>query len=567
MPIPPDPTLTEAPDAPIRGEDRTVFANKANAFVSWMTVFQGQINNVITWMRSVFTATETEAYNAAQSAASASDQVTLAADQVALAADQVSLAAGEADRAEAAADNASSQANFGGLWADLTGSVAPPLSTYHDGQYWQLLTPLADVTSVEPGTDAGVWLLMSETSLDVGGITYSFADLTASGLFVEPGLTYLQSAFPELFDIVGVGDAPPITKLPSISPDPAGIEYGAAYSGDDTYLAFAHATTPFLSVFSRSGDTFTKLADPVSIPVFNSGRDVAVSSDGTYFLVAGPARSNPRLVAYKRTGSTLARLADPVFPTGRAQSVGGLALDPSDTYLCATVSQSPYFCAFKRDGDVFNRLADPAGFPSTYANKAAWSKDGVHVAFALVDAPYLAIYKRTGDTFTKLADPAVMPSSSARSVAWTPDGKFLAVGYNSSDLVAIYERSGDTFTRVSGLSASGTQCRFVGFSPDGKYLAIGTNFSPFAYLFTVSETGVPSSVPFTPSASGNIGCGAFANTIMQFTTGSAGVDTWKGDYPFDPSTEFYVPDVDPLTPTSIGDWVPGVQGDPYVRAK
>ena len=35
---------------------------------------------------------------------------------------------------------------------------------------------------------------------------------------------------------------------------------------EKNYLAIAHNTSPFVTIYSRSGDTFTKLSDPAALP-------------------------------------------------------------------------------------------------------------------------------------------------------------------------------------------------------------------------------------------------------------------------------------------------------------
>jgi len=76
MPIPAKPTITAPPAAPIRGEDQTSFANKANAYVAWIGTNVTDQKAVIDWQNTVFTATETEATNAASSATAAATSAT-----------------------------------------------------------------------------------------------------------------------------------------------------------------------------------------------------------------------------------------------------------------------------------------------------------------------------------------------------------------------------------------------------------------------------------------------------------------------------------------------------------
>ena len=77
--------------------------------------------------------------------------------------------------------------------------------------------------------------------------------------------------------------------------------YGVSFSSDDTYLAVAH-TSPFLTVYKRSGDTFTKLT---GIEHQQEGGGVSFSSDDTYLAVA---HTSPFLTVYKRSGDTFTKI-------------------------------------------------------------------------------------------------------------------------------------------------------------------------------------------------------------------------------------------------------------------
>lgn len=64
------------------------------------------------------------------------------------------------ERAVAAQDamaSVNTMTAFKGAWATLTGPLAMPATVLHNGAYWVLLQSLADVTSVQPGTNAAVW--------------------------------------------------------------------------------------------------------------------------------------------------------------------------------------------------------------------------------------------------------------------------------------------------------------------------------------------------------------------------------------------------------------------------
>lgn len=69
--------------------------------------------------------------------------------------------ASSASSAAASASSAASSASFKGDWSTLTGALALPASVRHNGAFWQLLTPLADVTTSEPTPSNSDWAFVS----------------------------------------------------------------------------------------------------------------------------------------------------------------------------------------------------------------------------------------------------------------------------------------------------------------------------------------------------------------------------------------------------------------------
>jgi len=136
-------------------------------------------------------------------------------------------------------------------------------------------------------------------------------------------------------------------------------------------LAITHNNTPFVTIYNQEIDTFTKLANPATLPTA-LGWGVAFSSD--------------------------------------------------DTYMAVGFNDTPFFFIYKRDGDVFTKLADPASLPTGPAHDIVFSSDSTYMAIAHGITPYVAIYKRSGDTFTKLPDPATLPAGRGRRIAFSNTG-------------------------------------------------------------------------------------------------------------------------------------------------
>ena len=121
-------------------------------------------------------------------------------------------------------------------------------------------------------------------SFATGDIILSSREITAPEWLPADGSLFLQSSYPDLFARVGLLSDGRVKLANPISP-PSGAGNGCSFSPNGTYLAVAYASSPFITIYKRSGDTFTKLADPSTLPVGIAG-DCAFSSDGTYLAVA-----------------------------------------------------------------------------------------------------------------------------------------------------------------------------------------------------------------------------------------------------------------------------------------
>lgn len=153
--------ITAAPDAPTRN-DPTNFPTRADAFVSWQENNPTEIN---TWATQA---------NSTQASINASEVV---------------VANGVAQTL-AYRDAAISAANGKGSWSTLTGVIAIPATVYHNSRNWQLLQNLADVTSVEPGTNGAVWFdLTFELVKDVTPQLGGDLDLNGKEVFGDLNLT------------------------------------------------------------------------------------------------------------------------------------------------------------------------------------------------------------------------------------------------------------------------------------------------------------------------------------------------------------------------------------------
>jgi hypothetical protein len=85
--------------------------------------------------------------------------------------------------------------------------------------------------------------------------------------------------------------------------DPSGAYLAIGFSGPDVvdYDGYPIATSNYFWVYKRSGDTFTKLADP-AIRTTDACNDLAWTADGTRLIVTA---DNDNTFMYRRSGDTL----------------------------------------------------------------------------------------------------------------------------------------------------------------------------------------------------------------------------------------------------------------------
>ena len=261
---------------------------------------------------------------------------------------------------------------------------------------------------------------------------------------------------------------------------PPNIVYDCAFSLDGIYLAVAHNTSPYITIYKRNGDTFAKLENPAVLPT-GTGNGCAFSPDGIHLAVAHSA--SPYITIYKRDGDTFTKLPNPASLPG--SPADGCTFSPDGQKLAIPVSgPSPCLVIYKRDGDTFTKLPNLSDLPIGVAYDCAFSQDNNYLAIAHSSSPYITIYKCNGDTFTKLSNPTALPSGQCRNCAFSSDGMYLAVVSYASPYIIIYKRNGDTFANLSNPNVIPTYYgRTCQFSRNGKYLAVSASSSPWLYLY------------------------------------------------------------------------------------
>lgn len=269
---------------------------------------------------------------------------------------------------------------------------------------------------------------------------------------------------------------------------PSADAYSGSFTQDSMYFATTLLTSPYIAIYKRSGDVFTRLANPTFLPTGPAFK-CTFSPDGKYLLVAFGGSSNPYALIYKRSGDVFTRLNilslsssgsccaisdtnayiavnttntlqfgavhklqnDTLTSVLSIRGGQGLAFSKNADYFACGGNNSggsAFLNIYKRTGDSFARLPDPAIMPTAATVNIAFAENGLYLAVAAGTAGLL-IYKRSGDTFVNLASPSVLPAGSVSGVSFSQDGLYLSVGSGASPYVTIYKRSGDVFAKLA----------------------------------------------------------------------------------------------------------------------
>ena len=143
-------------------------------------------------------------------------------------------------------------------------------------------------------------------------------------------------------------------KLADPATLPSGAAQGVTWSPDGQFLSVAHSTTPSITIYQRSGTTFTKLANPATLPVGN-GIGTAWSPDGQFLSVVHD--TTPFITIYQRSGTTFTKLANPAtLPAGNGY---GAAWSPDGQFLTAAHLTTPFITTYRTSSDTPSAIGSP----------------------------------------------------------------------------------------------------------------------------------------------------------------------------------------------------------------
>ncbi|MFB9244941.1 WD40 repeat domain-containing protein [Massilia antarctica] len=291
-------------------------------------------------------------------------------------------------------------------------------------------------------------------------------------------LAMAQATAPYLILFKRSGDT--FSRLPLAAP-PSSFTYKVAFNADNTLMAVAHSASPFLSMYKRSGDTFT-LSSVLTVNPAATSKAVAFSPDGN-FLACGDDTSGINLRLYARNGESFYLVGIPAPKS----NVFSIAFSADGLYMAVALQSAPTVMMYKRapNGLSYVALPDQTVPAPNGVYGVAFSPDGAVLGAALSSGSYLCLFSRDGDKFTKLPDPAILPTGQSTNLAFSPDGGTLAVGHGTAPFLTMYTREGTTFTKWPSYTTPGGGVQHIAYTSDGAYFALGMSEAPYMAVYSV----------------------------------------------------------------------------------
>lgn len=389
----------------------------------------------------------------------------------------------------------------------------------------------------------------SGSGAQIGDILFT-ARTPTSDFIQANGSVYTRTTYPDLSAILSQPPrTDPVTKIANADVPPGNFTSQLAWSPDGTHFAAAHTSSPTYVVYKRTGDALVKLTTPTGGT--SGGGGCAYSHDGQHLLIGNG--SAPMLRLYKRSGDTYTELtgAFDVLPTSIPSVI---SYSTSGTYVAMLTALTGVtgIRIYKRSGDAYTLLTSvTAPSRSSGVNAISWGANDTYLAIPAVNTgAAVLVLKRSADTFTQIASLTPASASTAlAAISFSPDGVYLAVGHSANPAQSIFKRTGDTFAELTAPAALAGNMVSCQFSPNGTYLAATHATSPFATIYKRSDdvfTKLPALSPTIDSQGRSIAFW-FGSAAMEWfmaigTTSTPFLNFYRDGYPYNPITEFKLPD-------------------------
>jgi hypothetical protein len=221
-------------------------------------------------------------------------------------------------------------------------------------------------------------------------IQYSFvvaaANATLGATYTNNGITYSVTgtiAAGTLLNVTGSG-----------VPLSSGTLTKASGTGDATITFTSVLPQRFLTIYQRTGDTFAKCSDPATLPT-GQVNGISWSPDGLKLTCVHA--TSPFITTYSRPDTSSAvftKIANPAtLPAGQGN---GCAYNSLGNKLAVAHKNSPYLTIYSVSGSTFTKDTDPSALPTSHGLSVSWTPDCQYLTVGFTNSPYVYTYRTSG---------------------------------------------------------------------------------------------------------------------------------------------------------------------------
>lgn len=278
-------------------------------------------------------------------------------------------------------------------------------------------------------------------------------DLAGSGLCAvwSPNGQYLlqgKTSSPYAVLYKRTGDT--LTKVQDIT-EPTGSVQSVAWSADSSTAYIGYGTT--VSKYSRSGDTLTFVSSPGSLLAgsLQQSTGLSLSSDGAYLACAHA--TSPYITVYRVADWT--KLANPA--TLPPSTGNGCSWHPNNGYLAVAHVTSPRVTLYSFASEVLTKVANPAVLPPGDCNGCAWGGSGTYLVLTGATSPRWHLYTFAGGTLTNVSTGGFVLPGTGYGVSALADK--IACGHTGGNKLTLFTFDG---TNIAAGPIPGTVPSFSG---------------------------------------------------------------------------------------------------------
>ena len=295
--------------------------------------------------------------------------------------------------------------------------------------------------------DTGAFVLEDFGDISLGGYTNYCA-------FSQDGSVFAAAVSASPYVKAYSRSVETFTEITGLSPVPGAAITGVAVSPDGSFLAVGvYNVSPYLAIYKRGvSGQYDSTITPDVAPTVNV-TNLHFSRNGSYLLIEVAGATNS-FILYSISGDTFTKVADP--------ATSFYTVNPCPCEISADGAYlvfAPGPVVYKNVSGVLTRLPD-AAIPIVGQTKGiVLNANGNIIAVGAVGASatqYLWLYELRNDILVKLDDPATMPSYWVSEMCMTPDDRYLICQGGSDANLYVYRRRGGILTFEQSINAGGT---------------------------------------------------------------------------------------------------------------